>query len=260
MSDIGKICMMRFTRSAVLAVALVLLVACVGCNNQKDFSVTERVLEQYRKLPLEERDPALRKLALEDSLNAKYAFFELGNLFYDQARESTLPPGDGSLSGTNALLDSTLTYYQFAVDRDSTFIEPLVNMGLVWDNMADGRSAAARTAMGTAMDLYERAIAINPADEKARCNLGSLLLRRQDRAGAIDQFRAVLVEDPKSALAHYHLASMFAESRIYKEAIKEWELAVKYDSEGDIRERSQENIRIIHELLNSDIPESVTNH
>jgi tetratricopeptide (TPR) repeat protein len=255
----NKYAMSKSILSSVLMIMVLSIVLVAGCNKQQDLTMTEQVLEKYRNMPAEEQEPALREFAANDTDNARYAVFELGNLFYDRAQERIEPPGEGSLSGNNALLDSALYYYQAAADMDSTFGEPLVNMGLIWDNLSDGRSAAARAAMAKARDLYQRAIEINPLDEKARCNLGSLYFRKQQRNEAMQQFRATLDANPESALAHFHLASMFAESRIYKEAVTEWELAAKYDKVGDIRERSRENIRIIDELLNSEIPENVKN-
>ena len=63
---------------------------------------------------------------------------------------------------------------------------------------------------------------------------------------------------PKSALAHYNLAIMFAEAKIYREAIAEWELASKYDPDGDIGDRSRENIKIVKDLMNAPAPAAGT--
>ena len=47
---------------------------------------------------------------------------------------------------------------------------------------------------------------------------------------------------------------MFAEAKIYREAINEWELAVKNDPDGDIGERSRDNIQIVKDLMNTEVP------
>ena len=47
---------------------------------------------------------------------------------------------------------------------------------------------------------------------------------------------------------------MFAEAKIYREAIREWELAAKYDPDGDIGERSRDNIKIVQDLANAKPP------
>jgi hypothetical protein len=68
------------------------------------------------------------------------------------------------------------------------------------------------------------------------------------------EFQKVLEYHPQSALAHYNMAIMFAESKIYREALVEWELASKYDPDGDIGERSRENIKIVKDLMNAPTP------
>jgi hypothetical protein len=50
---------------------------------------------------------------------------------------------------------------------------------------------------------------------------------------------------------------MFAEEKIYREAIREWEAAVAADPEGDIGARSRENIKIVNDLLNAPVPEQL---
>ena len=81
---------------------------------------------------------------------------------------------------------------------------------------------------------------MSPNDEKARCNLGALY-KRQTPEKAMEEFLAVLDHDPKSALAHYNLAILFATQKIYSEAMRELDLAVKYDPHGDIGQRSSAN-------------------
>ncbi len=98
---------------------------------------------------------------------------------------------------------------------------------------------------------------MDPADEKARCDLGGLYLRQRRTQDALDQFQTVLDADPKSSLAHYNLAIMFAEQKIYREALREWELAAKYDPDGDVGQRSRENVRIVKDLMNAPDPQAV---
>ncbi|MBU1072181.1 tetratricopeptide repeat protein, partial [bacterium] len=197
-------------------------------------------------------------LAAAGTPEAKYAWYELGNIFYRRATTTELAPGEGSASGTNALLDSALAYFEVASSSDSTFVEPLVNAGLIWDDLSEGRTPEAMAAVNKATELYTRAIALRPGDEKACCNLGSLYFRRHQYMNALAEFKAALEGNPRSALAHYNLAIMFAESKMYREAIVEWEDAAEFDEEGDIRERSLENIRVIKELMEAEIPANLT--
>ena len=242
----------------VLLLLMIGLSALVGgCRDYEDMTEVESFLIAYRDLPEDELETAMRKVAAEDSLNGKYAYYELGNIFFDRSREQTVPPGESSPTGSNALLDSALAYLGLAAEMDSTFSEPLVNMGRIWDDLSDGRTPQARRAMKMATDYYTRAIEIDPGDEKARCNLGSLYFEKHQHAEAVAQYRAALEHNPDSALAHYHLAIMFAESKMYREALAEWEAAAKSDKDGEIGERSRENIRVINDLLDSKIPANV---
>ena len=144
-----------------------------------------------------------------------------------------------------------------SIARDSTFIEALVNLGSVWDDRSEqmGSRADRDVRIANARKYYEMALAVDPADEKARCNLGSLYLRQRQTKEALREFETALEYNPKSSLAHYNLAIMFAEAKIYREAIREWEQAVKYDPDGDIGQRSRENIKIVEDLMNAPPPE-----
>ena len=73
----------------------------------------------------------------------------------------------------------------------------------------------------------------------------------------MDEFQKTLEYNPGSALAHYNMAIVFAESKIYREAIVEWEKAVDSDKDGDIGARSRENIKIVKELMNAPVPDNV---
>jgi len=242
----------------VLLVLLSSLTVLTGCHESVEPTELELVLAEYRELPVEDRESALRTFSATGTPDTKYAWYELGNLYYKRSGGEETAPGEGSLSGVNALLDSALVFFGTAMDMDSTFVEAIVNAGLIWDDICDGRTPEARQAMIKATENYKRAIALRPDDEKARCNLGSLYFRKRQYEPALEQFRAVLEVHPESALAHFNLAIMFAESKIYREAITEWELAAEYDKDGEIHERSVENIRVMRELMEAKIPENLT--
>jgi len=244
--------------TTILLACLASLALLAGCRESVELTEMELVLDEYRQLPVDEQEPALRELAVSGTPEAKYAWYELGNIFYSRAGAETLPPGEDSATGTNALLDSALVFFGNATAMDSAFVEPLVNAGLVWDDLSEGRTPESMAAMNKATDLYSRATAIRPGDEKACCNLGSLYFRRNMYTDALNQFKAALEADPRSALAHYNMAIMFAESKMYREAIVEWEDAAEFDEEGDIRERSLENIKVIKDLMEAEIPANLT--
>ena len=65
----------------------------------------------------------------------------------------------------------------------------------------------------------------------------------------MNEYLAVLEHDAHSSLAHYNLAILFATQKIYREALTEFELAVKFDPDGDIGDRSRDNMKIIRDLM-----------
>ncbi len=149
-------------------------------------------------MPVATREPALRTLIAEVPDQEAYGWYGLGNLFYERSSTENVPPGPDSLTETSALLDSALTCYNKAIALDSTLVEAWVNMGLIWDDLSDGRTPLSRRAIVEAQESYAKAIAIKPHDEKARCNLGALLFRRHQHPEAMEQFLAVLEHDPRA--------------------------------------------------------------
>ncbi len=229
-----------------------------GCRDQVPLSAIDRFQLRCEKMGADVRADSLRILAAGDPPTAVFANYELGNSFYRTAGDSAIAIGwDNDL--VEGLLDSAEFYFNRAVALDSTFIEALVNLGSLWDDRADqvADQREKHERLVKARELYHRALEIDPTDEKAGCNLGSLHLRQRHTAEALAQFQRVIEQHPKSALARYNLAIMFAESKIYREAIREWELAAKYDPKGDIGARSRENVKIVKELLEAKPPEEV---
>jgi len=243
------------SRTVALLTALLAALALAGCRG--DVSEMDRALAAFRELPRAERPAALYEFMAERPDLAHYAWYEMGNTWYERAATEDAPPGAESATGVHAYLDSALVAYGHALAADSTFVEAWVNMGLVWDDVSDGRTPQARRAVEEAKTAYLKAIALRPTEEKARCNLGSLHYRRHQYDEAVKQFQAVLDDNPESALAHYNLAIMFAESRMYREAKTEWELASRYDPDGDVGDRSRENLKVVDDLMNSEIPEEL---
>jgi tetratricopeptide (TPR) repeat protein len=249
---------MRWKTIMMLWMLAVLAMLGSGCKE----NVPETALDKFIN-----RTAALEGQALTDTLQAlargaapfnAYANYLLGNRQYEAASDSARSMG-WSDPGVNALLDSAEVYFNAAVAQDSTFLEPMVNLGSLWDDRAEqmGSREERDMRLANAKKFYEMALAVDPADEKARCNLGSLYLRQRRVKEAMNEFMTALEYDQRSALAHYNLAIMFAEQKIYREAIVEWELASKYDADGDIGERSRDNIEIVKDLMNAPTPGAV---
>ena len=245
---------MTATRT-VLAV-LILVAFLAGCKEEVPDSELDMFIARTGELEGQALQDTLHAMAGSDSRHAVFANYLLGNGFYEAASDTAAAKGwaDGSVG---ALLDSAEVYFMRSVERDSTFIEALVNLGSVWDDRSEqmGSRVDRDTRIANAQKYYEMALAVDPGDEKARCNLGSLYLRQRRTKEALAEFQTALEHNPESSLANYKLAIMFAEAKIYREAIVEWEKAVKYDPEGDIGSRSRENIKIVKDLMNAPAPD-----
>jgi tetratricopeptide (TPR) repeat protein len=242
------------TVAALAAFAALALLA--GCNKQEPRTELDIFADQFVDMDGSAREGALRALAGGSQPEGGWAAFLLGNHYYNAAADTAAVSGWDAPS-CSALLDSAETWFAAAVASDSTFIEALVNLGSVWDDRAEQRVGREERdeRVRQAEQHYQAALAIDPVNEKARCNLGGLYMRLRRTSDALAEFQAVLDHNPESALAHYNLAIMFAEQKIYREAMREWELAAKYDPDGDIGERSRANVQIVVDLMNAPDPQ-----
>ena len=229
-----------------------------GCKEVEPRTELDIFVDEVSAMEDGVRETHLRELAAKGQEKAPFANYMLGNGFYQDAGAQAREKGwtDGQV---NALLDSAEVYFDLAVQQDTTFVEALVNLGSLWDDRSQqmGNRQEREHRVGQAKDFYNRALLVDPLNEKARCNLGALYLRQRQTGEALREFQTVLEHNPGSSLAHYNLAIMFAEQKIYREALAEWELAVKHDPDGDIGQRSRDNIKIVKDLMNSPTPDIV---
>ncbi len=246
---------MRLHVWVTMPLLLVLLTALAACGSKEPETELDRFIARTSLWEGEALDDTLRSIAAREPLQAHYANYLIGNRFYQAAGDSAMIAGWGDPFVVSRL-DSAETYFTLAVAQDSTFIEPVVNLGALWDDRSEQQTGRQirDERIAKAQAFYRRALELDPADEKARCNLGSLHLRERRPQEALAEFQAALAHNPDSALAHYNIAIMFAEAKIYREAINEWEMAVKKDPDGDIGERSRENITIVRDLINAKPP------
>ncbi len=249
---------MRRNSVLVLWALLVLAAIMAGCKDEAKETALDQFIARTSSLEGQALDDTLHALADGGAPYNAFANYLLGNHLYTAAADSARNVGWGD-AGVNVLLDNAEVYFNQAIAQDSTFIEPMVNLGSLWDDRAEqmGSRQERDARLASAKRFYEMALAVNPLDEKARCNLGSLYLRQRRVQQALDEFQAVLAQNENSALAHYNMAIMFAEEKIYREALVEWELASKADPDGDIGDRSRDNIKIVRDLMNAPIPGAV---
>lgn len=261
--------MKRTMMALALAASLLLTLGAAGCKDGQvaagksgksgkpaaPATPLEQFADRINKLQGQALTDTLRQLAAGGPPERAYASYLLGNRFYVEAGDTALARGWKDTLVTT-LLDSAEVRFNAAIAADSTLIEPMVNLGSLWDDRAEqtANQVERQDAVTKAESYYRLALRVDAKDEKARCNLGSLYLRQRQHSKAIAEFKQVLADDPQSALAHYNLAIMFAESKLYREALAEWDLAVKYDPDGDVGSRSAENIKIVKDLMNAPDP------
>jgi tetratricopeptide (TPR) repeat protein len=259
--------MRRTMMLLALLAALLVALAVAGCKDgrgtdsakakkpARPATPLEKFAERITKLEGQALTDTLRHLAAGGPPQRAYASYLLGNRFYLEAGDSARARGWKDTLVTT-LLDSAEVRFTAAIAADSTLLEPMVNLGSLWDDRSEqtANQVERQDAATKAESFYRMALKVDPLDEKARCNLGSLYLRQRQHGKAIAEFKQVLADNPQSALAHYNLAIMFAESKVYREALAEWDLAVKYDPDGDVGSRSAENIKIVKDLMNAPDP------
>lgn len=174
----------------------------------------------------------MRTLVRADTADAQLRFFA-GNAYYSFA--SGL---DASAPNRTAYYDSATAQYQRAVAIDSTMSKAWVNMGLTYSDA--GKRPEARKAL-------QKAIAVNPKDVLAYCHLGYVEHMAGNLSEAMSMYRQALAIDPNSAQAHYNLGLAFAEQKIFSEAVREWEIVIKNDPDGDLGKTAAENVKIIQQ-------------
>lgn len=239
-------------RTTVLGLLLALTAALAGCQKQGNPGDLEQFMARMEQLPAAGQEPLLRQTIAGGGRPAVFARYALGNRFHDAAGDSSAA---GATGGAAALLDSARWYFEQAA-LDTTFVEALVNLGSTWDDLADvGVAQPERQArLEKAEAAYRRALTLRPTDEKARCNLGALYVKKRQYPEAMTQFRQALADHPRSALAHYNLAILFAETKMYREARVEWSAAAKADPQGDIGRRSRANVKIVEQMMSAPAP------
>jgi predicted O-linked N-acetylglucosamine transferase (SPINDLY family) len=89
-----------------------------------------------------------------------------------------------------------------------------------------GNLLAARGELGSAVELYRRALARRPDSVAIQSNLGSVLRRLGDWPGAVDCYQRALAIDPASPQSHNNLGNLLLQMGRPDEAEKCYEAAI----------------------------------
>jgi tetratricopeptide (TPR) repeat protein len=136
--------------------------------------------------------------------------------------------------------DSAIAEFTRAVQIDNQYAKAYVNLGIVYDHTR--RPAEARRA-------YVTALQINPDDVLAYCHLGYNYYITGDHAAAMKYYGKALAIDPNSAQAHYNLGLAFANAKMFKEALLEWQTAAELDPDGTLGKMAAENVELIRKYM-----------
>jgi tetratricopeptide (TPR) repeat protein len=231
--------MVARTHRLFAAAALALALACGGGHGGgAPKSKAEATLsERLKPLPPAEQLATLRPLGVADSSNADVAFFT-GNAYYAIGSAFSAEQHGEAV----AYYDSAVSAYRRAVRSDSTMSKAWVNMGLAYE---------AKGARGDASKSFHSAIAVNPRDVLAYCHLGYVEQQSGNVAEAIGLYQQALAIDANCAQAHYNLGLAFAEAKVFKEALVEWETVVRLDPDGELGKTAAENVKIIKQYLST---------
>jgi tetratricopeptide (TPR) repeat protein len=178
-------------------------------------------------------DARTRSEILERELKSKpddaLLHFHLGNAYFDMSQFA---------QAEQHLLRST--------ELRKDFIPGLVNLGSVYDEQGK---------LEEALKVYRQALELNPNEIKTICNVGIIHFQKRQIEQALSMYQRALAVDPNSQLARYNMAILFADAGLYREAKVEWQKVVDIDAKSDLGQRSHDNIGIIDELLNTEIPD-----
>ena len=138
--------------------------------------------------------------------------------------------------------DSAIHYYLRAAATSDEYSKSYVNIGVLYDEQ--GKSAQA-------LEMYERAVELNPDDVLANAHAAFIRFLFKDYGAAWKHLSRALEIDPDDPQAHFYLAIFFWESTMYREALTEWERVVELDESGFLARKAQENIVRLQKGLNA---------
>lgn len=128
-----------------------------------------------------------------------------------------------SLGGRTVLLDPIYQAFD-AQHRQTVRLSLREFLAWHWNNRA---LDAAPNSASTALDLYQRALWVDPANPHILLNRGLLHRdRRQDTTAARADFEAALGVDPRFAEAHYELGNMEYDAGRFREAVTRYSQAL----------------------------------
>lgn len=183
--------------------------------------------EELSGLPPAPRIAYLRHL-MEEGRDDAEVFFQMAIAFHE-----------------SSALDSAISWYKQTVKKDTRHFKAYVNLGVLYDDL--GKTAEAEI-------YFHSAVSVKPDDVLANSHLAFILFQKKDYEIAWEHLSKALEAGPRNPQPVFYLAIFFFESRMYREALLEWEKVVELDPGGYLAARARENIAMLQSALNSPAP------
>ena len=136
--------------------------------------------------------------------------------------------------------DSAEFYYLEAIESSPGLSKAYVNLAVLYDDQ--GKETAA-------LNKFEEAIAINPEDVLALSHASLMHFQIGNLDQASEYIRRAIAADPDHPQPHYYLAIFFWENGVYREALREWQMVVDLDPEGQLAARARQNITLVQNAM-----------
>lgn len=137
-------------------------------------------------------------------------------------------------------LDEQSERYQEAIELYEKAISLDPFLAIAYTNLGNIRFRLGDPA--SAETLYVRALEIDAKQSEARYNLGYLMLERGKHAAAIDHFQSALQIDPKFADAHFNLAMAYEAADDRERARRHWRKYIELEPSGSWAEIARSHL------------------
>jgi tetratricopeptide (TPR) repeat protein len=212
-------------RRTALAVALGLVLPAAGRAQTADTAAPPaasapaaagaKTIQEITALPRHQQKEPLDAF-LKANPNSVDGNFQMGIWYYEEGR-----------------MPEALASFKKVLSLDPSHFRALANASLVLASLQKNEES---------LTLFETYIAKNPKEARAVAFYGETLWSMGRKAEGVEQYRKAIAIDPKCAEAHFNMAVAYAESGIFREAIREWREVVTLGSPDHLVRQAKENI------------------
>lgn len=173
------------------------------------------------------------------------------SMFDPANRPATQTPTNGtqSVADINTQYQSTVTAVEAALKEKPEDVNTMVSLAstymdwgfaLMQSGDANGQTDG-MAKIASSVSIWEKAYAANPTSKEIGGDYATALYYSGQTDKAVELARKVLKDNPKYATVWYNLGMYLAETDA-AEAIKAFENAVKFDTDGQYKQSAQTNI------------------